>query len=249
MKINILGVNFDVLDLNTVMNRVAVALKNNTRCFIVTPNPEFVVLAQKDIEFRKILNSADISLADGTGIILAAYILKKRLPNRITGNDMILALSKFASEHFYPIFLFGGEKGVAHQAGKKLKGMFPQLSIAGTLDGRIISDPKHIPEDITTAINQSGARILFVALGQGKQERFIAYAMKKLPNINVAIGVGGAFDFLSGKIKRAPLWMRRFGLEWLFRLIQEPKRWRRIIRATIIFPMLVFRQKIHHFLF
>lgn len=246
MKTEILGVKINTETIEETTKLVEHFLVDGKQHYIVTPNPEFLVLAQKDEEFKYILNNADIAVADGFGLTLASrFIFGKKL-QRITGNDLVEILARTAEKNNYPIFfLGGGEKGVAKKASEKLLKKFSKMPVAGTMDEKIFNDPKNIDKEVIDAINFSKAKILFVALGQGKQEKFIHYNLPQLNSVALAIGIGGVFDFLAGNKKRAPVFMQRFGLEWLYRLIQEPKRWKRIYNAVIIFPILVFYQKFY----
>ncbi|MBU4368656.1 WecB/TagA/CpsF family glycosyltransferase, partial [Patescibacteria group bacterium] len=198
--------------------------------------------AQKDAEFREIINNADLVVPDGFGLILASKIIHRKngLTERISGIDLIDEIIKNFGRD-YKIFLLGGKESVAKLAAEKLKERFPDIKIAGFFSG----DAGEAGDSATvSAINQAKPDILFIAFGAPKQEKWIARNLKKIPSVRLAIGVGGAFDIISGKIKRAPRWMRRLGLEWLWRLIQEPRRIGRIYNATIKFIWLVLMKKL-----
>ncbi|KKQ55152.1 MAG: N-acetylglucosaminyldiphosphoundecaprenol N-acetyl-beta-D-mannosaminyltransferase [Parcubacteria group bacterium GW2011_GWA2_38_13] len=246
MKMHILGINIDNESRSEVIERIKRFARDGNKHHIVTPNPEFLVLARNDKEFKDIINKADISVADGFGLILASKFLYKKNLIRITGNDMAEILSQISAENNYPIFFLGGERGVAEKASQKLLQKFPNMRVAGTIDEKIFRDPKNIDREVIDAINLSKAKILFVALPHGKQEKLIYYNLPKFQTVVLAIGIGGVFDFLSGNRKRAPLFMQRIGLEWLYRLMQEPKRWKRIYNAVIVFPLLIFYEKFHN---
>lgn len=243
MKTYILGVKIDKTTVRETIERIGQFLSSNRGHYIITANPEMLVAAQKDAEFREIINNADLVAPDGFGLILASKILrgKNGLTERISGIDLIIKIAEnFGSDH--KIFLLGGQEGVAKMATEKLKEKFPDIKISGFFGG----DASEAGDIATiSAINQANPDILFIAFGAPKQEKWIARNLKKMPGIRLAIGVGGAFDIISGRIKRAPQWMRRLGLEWFWRLIQEPRRIGRIYNATIKFMWLVvIKQKL-----
>ncbi len=240
MKYEILGVKIDDYTLEECGREIKNSLVSGKQHFIATPNPEFIVLAQKDKEFFNILNSAKMSLPDGIGMLFANIYLHKKIIHRITGNDAINIIASVAEQKKYSIYLLGGDRGVTKKAGEALKKKFPNIKIAGTYDGSI-QDVKNVEARALENIQRAAPDILFVALGHGKQEKFIFHNLAKLPTVKIAIGVGGALDYLSGKKLRAPKFVQKIGLEWLYRLALEPKRWKRIVDAVIIFPSLVLR--------
>ncbi len=207
---------------------------------IFTPNPEMVVKAQKDEGFKQVLNTGDLNLCDGVGLQIFTGI--KRVP----GVDFMMELCKLAAEQGVGVYLLGsGEDEVVGGAFEQLEKKYPNLMISGYNKGPEISENPVCKFDspIFEQINQSGAQILFVAFGMGKQEKWIQENLSKMPKVKIAMGVGGSFDFISGKIKRAPLFMRRLGLEWLYRLIQQPSRIGRIFNATVRFTWLALFKK------
>ena len=245
----ILGVKIDNLSLNEVLNKVEGFLKDDKQHYIVTPNPEFLVKAQKDEEFKRILNNADLSIPDGVGLILASILYGDKIKQRITGVDLMEAICEKAAEKKWSVFLFGAGEGIAKKAGENLKGRYRGLRVDGssrsdfferfTLKGSDASQ-----KNLNRSLQYELPAILFVALGAPKQEKWINENLKKMPNVKLAIGVGGAFDFISGNIKRAPNFIRLLGLEWLWRLIIQPWRIKRVLNAIIIFPLLILRDKI-----
>ena len=199
---------------------------------IITLNPEMLVEARKNKKFKNILKNAELVLADGIGIVLAARIIEKEKLCRIPGTDIVrMVLEKLDKEK---VFLFGSTLDVVEKISKTKK-----YNIVGVSSGYNIED-----REVVEKVNKSRASILLVGLGSPKQEIWINENLSKLEHVKIAIGVGGAFDFLSGKVKRAPMWLRRIGLEWLWRLILEPKRIKRIFRAVIIFPLLIIKDKL-----
>lgn len=232
-SLNILNIRLDDLSDQELVQLLTNWLKGNEQKIIVTPNPEFLLLARHDKEFADILNQANLSLPDGFGLKLVSHI-----KHRHTGVDTLEQLAKFSTD----MCLLGSSEN-ATIAAEIFRHSNPELKIS-IVDPGLIADGGNISEGIIEEINKNSPKILAVGLGQGKQERFITKNLPRLPSVRLAIGVGGAFDMISGKKPRAPRFMRQIGLEWLWRLIIEPKRWQRIARAVIIFPIIVFWDKI-----
>lgn len=180
------------------------------KTFVVTINPEIIMLMKKDPEYKKAVESADLIVADGAGILMAGKLFGKRFPGRIHGSDLVDLLSSRAEANNLSIGLLGG-RGVAQTTADKLKNKYPQLNVAFAED---------------EWVNGQSSDILFVAFGSPKQEKWI-YENKENLNAHLIIGVGGAFDYMSGKVRRAPLWIRKIYMEWLFRLIRQPWRVKR----------------------
>lgn len=235
----ILGVKIDELSKDQVLAKIGQFLKSNSLHQITTINPEFMLAAQKDSEFKKVLNDADLSVPDGVGLKLAGFIKRQKIGERITGVDLTWELAKIASQNDYSIFFLGAKEGIAKKAASILKLKYPNLKIAGTYAG----SPSE--EGIAKKINDAHADILLVAFGAPKQDKFI-YNNKNTLNVKIAIGVGGTFDYIAGIIPRAPKWMRSFGLEWLYRLFRQPSRLGRIFNAVIKFPILVICSRTKH---
>ncbi len=201
----------------------------------MTPNNEMLVEASKNHAFHALLNRTALNLPDSTGLLWAAGWTDQRLPERVTGIDTVTDLCAVIDDAT-PVFLLGAGEGVAERAASALRSRNPRLVIAGTFAG----SPK--PEDvadIVRRVNESGAKLLFVAYGSPAQDLWIDAHLKEMPSVHVAMGIGGTFDFLAGTKQRAPAWMRSLGLEWLYRFIQEPSRWRRMWNAVVVFPWLV----------
>ena len=232
---SLLGVKIDNLSLKEVLEKVEDFIEDNKQHYIVTVNPEFLVLAQKDKEFKKILNQADLSVPDGIGIVFASLLKRNNLiKSRVTGVDLFEKICYLASIKNWDIFLYGAEKKIREKVKHNLLKKYPKLQVICLNENGFLNEYK------INDLNTKG--ILFVALGAIKQEKWINENLKKMPYIKLAIGVGGTFDFISGKIPRAPLILRKIGLEWLWRLIIQPKRFPRIINAVIIFPFLVVKE-------
>lgn len=222
--IEILGVPVARSDLYEALRRIALFLKTPGVKHVATVNPEYVMQASRDPGFLQLLKQTDLNVPDGIGIIWASMLLGRRLKRRVTGTDLLPLICGLCSRKGYRVFLLGGKPGVAERAAGNLSRQFPGLAVAGTSsnDPGPESDPETVEE-----INRSGAEVLAVAYGCPKQDFWILENREKLTGVRVAIGVGGALDFISGELPRAPLPVRKAGLEWLFRLWLEPGRfWR-----------------------
>ena len=207
---------------------------------LTTVNPEFVVAAQSDQKFRQIINNAALALPDGIGLLKAARFLRTTpLPERVAGSDLVVRLAELSHHKGYSIYFLGAWDGVAEQAIRNLKKQYPRLNVAGCYAGSPALEENEV---IMQRILPTAPDILLVAYGAPKQDKWIARNFDRL-NIPVCIGVGGSFDFIAGTAKRAPLWMQRFGLEWLHRLIKQPWRWRRVWNAVPRFSWLVLWSK------
>ena len=236
-KKNILGIGLTNAKEDQILEYILQGLeKNIQKYFIVTPNPEILVLARSNTNYKKILNSAKIASPDGIGIMIAGKILDKQLKEKITGVDLVESLCRAVEEKPITVGFLGAGLAVAEETAECLKKKFPNLKVAFANSGN--------PDDKTVALVKGSKKeidILFVAFGSPKQEIWIYENLDKLP-VKVAIGVGGAFDFISGKVKRAPVLVQNLGFEWLFRLINQP--WRAKRQTTLIkFIYLVLKEK------
>jgi N-acetylglucosaminyldiphosphoundecaprenol N-acetyl-beta-D-mannosaminyltransferase len=238
-RIYILGVPVDRLTFASLLDHIAVYLAegDRTRQFC-TVNPEFVMLAQRDPEFMQVLHQADLCLPDGIGLLWAARRIGKPLPERVTGSDGVPLIAGRAAREGWRLFLLGGAEGVAEEAGRILGERYPGLQIAGTYAG---SPTPEEEDEIVARINASCADILLVAYGAPRQDKWIARNRDRL-RVGVAMGVGGSLDFVTGAQTRAPRWVRRLGLEWLYRLVCEPWRWRRQLALPRFFGAAVLRR-------
>ena len=224
-SIVILGVAVHSLTQTQALDQIVLFMSESRLHQIATLNPEFVMKAQDDHEFKRLLNNADLCLADGIGLVLASQWLRRPLPARVAGSDIVYDITSLASRNGWRLFLLGAQTGVAAQAAKMLRSEYTDLVIAGTYAG----SPKLSENDhIVRLVNQSKADIIFVAYGAPQQDKWINRNRDKLPNVRVAMGVGGSLDFITGRAIRAPRWMQRIGLEWFHRLLNEPWRWRRM---------------------
>ena len=226
-RIHILGLPVDVITYEQWIDLIEQWVKIGTRLHhVCTTNPEFIMIAQKDTNFANILQRADLCIPDGTGLLWAANRLQTPLPERVTGSDGTIRIAQEAARRGWKLFFLGAEPGVAEDAAYILMEQFPGLQVVGMYPG----SPAPEEEDtIVQMVNFSQADILLVAYGAPKQDKWIARNMPQL-RVKMAMGVGGAFDFIVGKIPRAPQWMRENRLEWLYRLYKQPWRIFRMMR-------------------
>lgn len=224
--IKILEVNIDRVDMKQAVERVRdlVSTKNKAS-LVVTPNSEMLALAAEDSELARILNSADLATADGIGVVIASKILGKPLVERVAGFDLISYLFKEFADQDLNFYFLGGKPGIVERAVDNLQNDYPQLNICGYHHGYLdFATQKLVLEEI----NSKDIDLLLVGMGAPLQEKFLADNLQKL-DVGAAITVGGSFDVLANEVKRAPLWMQKVGLEWLYRLQQEPSRFGRML--------------------
>lgn len=236
-RVSILGIPIDAFTSVEALERLRTMLQSYGQNHVVTANNEMFVEATGNRSFLTVLQASALNLPDSTGLLVAARITGQRLKERVPGVDMVEELLR-TLEPEHPVFFLGGRNGVPARAAAAMRVKNPKLRIAGCFEG------SPMPEDARSIIQRiQGAKphLLLVAYGAPAQDLWISHHLKELPSVRVAIGVGGTFDFLAGEIRRAPKWIRSFGLEWLWRLLQEPRRIGRIFRAVIVFPMLVIR--------
>lgn len=221
----VLGVRIDAVTFEQVIARIEEFIADGHPHQIVTVNPEFVMAAQSDAEFRHIINSSALALPDGVGVSWASRHLGRSLPERIPGVDLVERLAALSSERGYRLFFLGAMPGVADKAVEALADNYPELALAGIYSGSPrVEEETAIVERVCT----TRPHVLFVAYGAPTQDHWIARNMNRL-EVPVCIGVGGSFDYIAGVHPRAPRWMRQIGLEWLHRLITQPRRWRRML--------------------
>ena len=229
-KENILGINVCITDYEEILRYINIDIINNKKSFIIAINPEKVMKARKNKFLKNIINNANYQIADGIGIVYASRLNNGNIKKRVTGIDLMDKVCFLASTNNYSIFLYGSHKDILCETERVLIEKYKSINIVGKISGYDTTDAKTLK-----IINKSKPDILFVALGSPKQEYFIYNNMNKL-NCKIFMGVGGSFDVMSGYTKRAPVWMQNNGLEWLFRLIQNPKR---IVRQIKLIPYLI----------
>jgi len=237
--VDILGVRVDDVTHSEALARCITLLADPQPRYVVTPNPEFVVLARRDPEFRRILNASDLAIPDGGGLLLAARLFGTPLRAQVRGTDLCYLLIEEAVRRQWRVFLLGAAPGVADAAARRLRQRFAGLRISGTFAG----DASQAGDaDTRAAIQRAGCcDLLFVAYGASKQERWIDRNVALL-DVGLAMGVGGVFDFMSGRVRRAPYAVRRLGVDWLWRLVVQPSRIKRQGRTIPVFLGLALRE-------
>lgn len=226
-QVGILGAYVDRVTLNETVERVEEFLASGSAHQVVTVNVDFIRLARENNEFRAVINRSDLAIADGMPLVWASGWLGDKLPERVTGVDLVNQCCSLAAEKGYKVFLLGGADGVAQGAAQVLKDVHPGIQVVGAYSPPVGPFTEEEDQKIVEMIQAAKPDMLFVAFGAPKQDLWIAQHQEQI-NVPVAIGVGGVFNFLTGRVSRAPLWMQERGMEWLFRVMCEPRRlWRR----------------------
>ena len=224
MKIDVMGLKFDSMTMDEALSRAEALLRGDKAAYVVTPNAEIAYEALHDVQLREMLNGADLMLPDGAGVVLASKLLRTPVKQKVAGVDFAAGLLGILERNGESLYLLGGKPGIGELAAQKMLEAHPQLRIAGIADGYFRDEAPVIAK-----INASGADALFVCLGAPKQERFMVQHRQEL-HVHLMAGLGGSLDAFAGTVQRAPAWMIRLNLEWLYRLIREPKRFRRMLR-------------------
>jgi N-acetylglucosaminyldiphosphoundecaprenol N-acetyl-beta-D-mannosaminyltransferase len=236
----ILGIRVDALTYADLLDRIAAFIAAGGPHQIATVNPEFVMEAQRNPAFRAVLEQADLCMADGVGLLWAARRQGATLPERVTGSDALPLIAQRAAREGWRLYLLGAAPGVAEQTSQLLRAHYPGVQIVGTYAG---SPADAEAPQIIARVRATRPDVLFVAYGAPSQDLWIARHRDALA-VPVMMGVGGAFDHLTGVRKRAPAFVQRLNLEWLYRLITQPWRWRRQL-ALLRFVWAVLREKRH----
>lgn len=222
-KVNVLGVGVSVLNLKAALDAIADAVRSRRKGYICVTGVHGVMEAQSDAAFRKILNGAFLCTPDGMPMVWMGKIRGHRDMARVYGPDLMLDVCAWSETSGAKHFFYGGADGVADLLAKKLKEKFPKLEVAGTYTPPFRPLTGDEEKALQEKIQAAKPDIFWVGLSTPKQEKFMAEYLPKL-DVTVMVGVGAAFDFHSGRVKQAPRWMQRSGLEWFYRLCQEPKR-------------------------
>ena len=228
MKKDILGVRFDDVSRQEAAQLGAAMLEQDQFHYVVTPNPEFILAAEKDADFRQVLNSADLVIPDGIGVVYSAKILGTPLKERVPGiefaADMLAQLDQMGGR----LYLLGAKPGVAQEAGRRILERHPNIVLCGTHDG-------YFKDEEAVLLEVAAARpdLLFVCLGAPKQEKWMARWVRHT-GARLAIGLGGALDVFAGNVERAPESWRKLGLEWAYRLKKEPQRAGRMAKLPLV---------------
>lgn len=224
MKTDIMGITFDNVTMQQALEKAGEILAGDKTCYAVTPNAEIAYEALRDESLRALLNEADLVLPDGAGVVLASKILRKPLQQKVAGVDFAAGLLRELSETGGRLYLLGSKPGVAEQAAQKMLEQNPGLVICGMADGYFKDEAA-----VVQKINEAAPDVLFVCLGAPKQELFMQAHQAEL-RVRLMVGLGGTLDAFAGTVRRAPKWMIRLNLEWLYRLIKEPRRLGRMMR-------------------
>lgn len=228
MKTEILGVRFDNLTQQEAAQRGRQLLEEDKFHYVVTPNPEFLLAAEKDPEFRRVLNAADLVLPDGIGVVYSAKILGTPLKERVPGIEFAEAMLSALNDMGGRLYLLGAKPGVAEEAGRRICARYPALVLCGTHDGYFKDEQAILPE-----IAAAKPDLLFVCLGAPKQEKWMA-RWGRHTGAKLAIGLGGCLDVFAGNVQRAPERWQKMGLEWAYRLKKEPKRIGRMAKLPLV---------------
>lgn len=237
-KVSILGVDFIHTTMNGMIDKLAHHLEKEEKAFVVTANPEIVLHAYENEDYNKLLQQADYITADGIGVVKAAKWLGKSLPERVTGYDMFMKLLHIANERSYSIYLLGAKEEVIERAVAAIHEQFPNVKIAGYHHGYFDWHDKTIENEV----KELKPDLMFLAIGFPRQEQWISERIASFDK-GIFMGVGGSFDVIAGEVKRAPLIWQKLNLEWLYRLLKQPSRWRRML-ALPKFVLTVWGQKL-----
>lgn len=238
-RVKILNCEFDPWNTQETLDQIKQLVLRNERAYLCTVNVAILMMMRSIPQLAEFVSKAKMIVADGLPLIWVSKYLNKPLPERVTGVELVDDLAELASENNWGIYLLGGTEEVVGSVASQLKSALPDLIVSGYCDGYFDSAEAKLRAQ---AVRESGAKILIVAMGVPRQEQFIEDQWPDL-GVNFVIGVGGSFDVISGVTKRAPVWMQKSGLEWLFRTMQEPRRlaWR-YISTNSLFIFLVFKE-------
>ncbi len=224
--VNIAGINIDDISMGQAVETIYKFISSDTNHSIFTPNAEIMMDGITNKNLKAILNSADMLVADGAGVVLASKILGKQVAEKVSGFDLVKNLLKASSERPVKFYLFGGKPGIAEKANANIICDYPGAEVVGTRNGYFTKEDE---DNIIQDINNSGADVLLVCLGAPKQELWINENKHRL-KVKASLGVGGTMDVLAGNVRLAPDFFRNNGLEWLYRLYKEPWRFKRMLR-------------------
>ena len=240
-KVTMFDIDIDALTMKQTVELINKGIKEGNQIVHSCINAYLVVLMDKNASLRHRLQQADIISADGQSVVWASHLYHHPLPERVPGPDLMNALMFLAAEEDYKVFLLGAKEEVVKNVASHYGKTFHNEIVSGLRNGYFNEGDE---SKIVAEINNSGAQILFVALPSPKKEVFINKYRHQLPNILLLMGVGGSFDVIAGKVKRAPLWMQKIGTEWLYRLLQEPRKmWKRYLIGNIEFLFLLLKNK------
>jgi N-acetylglucosaminyldiphosphoundecaprenol N-acetyl-beta-D-mannosaminyltransferase len=240
-RVSVTGVEVDNLSVDETVAEIRALTKEPGFHYMAVVNAAKMVATRKDLSLKRILDSADIVTADGMSIVWASWLLGRPLRERVTGIDMLARLLQLATAEGLSVFFLGSKQEVVAAAVQEYRAAYPRLQVAGHRNGYF---SEHESKTVAQEIKLTGADLLFVGMGSPAQEKWIAQH-GAASGVRFAMGVGGSFDHVTGAVPRAPLWMQRAGLEWLHRLIREPRRmWRRYLIGNTRFIYLVLVQRL-----
>ncbi|WP_150452157.1 WecB/TagA/CpsF family glycosyltransferase [Arenibacter lacus] len=241
-KINILNTSIHNLTMQETLQIVGNTISEGKQLHHVVVNAGKIVAMQKDLQLRQSVNESDLINADGQAVVWASKVLGKPLKERVAGIDLMTSLVELAHDKNYKVFFFGAQEEVVKKVVDIYSDQYSPNIIAGYRNGYFSKEEEQV---IAKEISESGAHILFVAISSPTKENFLYENKALLQKVNFVMGVGGSFDVVAGKVKRAPVWMQRVGLEWFYRFAQEPKRmWKRYLVGNSKFIYLVIREAV-----
>lgn len=240
-RIHLLNTNIDNYTMDETIGIIKESIENRNQLHHVVVNAGKIVAMQEDLQLRQSVNESDLINADGQAVVWASKVLGKPLKERVAGIDLMENLVQLAHQEKYKIFFFGAEEGIVKKVVDSYSDKYSSQIIAGYRNGYF---KKEEEKSIAQEISESGANMLFVAISSPIKENFLYENKALLKGVNFVMGVGGSFDVVAGKVKRAPLWMQKTGLEWFYRFMQEPKRmWKRYLIGNSKFIFLVLRER------
>lgn len=238
-KIEFLGSPMDNLTMQESVDIIETNVANGVFLQHVVVNVAKLVHMQHNSELAESVKACDMINIDGMGVVLGARFCGHKVKERVAGVDLFHQLLSMSAKRDFPVFLLGAEAAIVEKTAETVKKLYPELSLAGYHHGYFWDDE----EAIVKMIKDSGAKLLFVAITSPKKENFINKWQDKL-GVNFVMGVGGTFDVVAGKVKRAPKWMQQYGLEWFYRIVQEPRRmWKRYLVTNSQFLFLLLKEK------
>ena len=240
VEVEVVGIKIDNVNMDEAAALMEEFLETDRCSKVFTPNSEILLTAVRDREFESVLSSGHLVVPDGIGVVIASRFYGTPLKERVAGFDLMMRLMDMADSRGGSVYLLGGREGVAEEAAIKLTESYGNLRIAGTRNGYFEEDSEN---NIVNEINNSKADILLAALGAPKQEKFI-YKHSDNLKVKIAMGVGGSLDVLAGKVKRAPEFYQKAGLEWFYRLVKEPRRIIRVLRIPKFIALAFYDAKV-----
>ncbi len=241
-QMHLFGTTIHSISFSEAVGAIHELIESASKHYIITPNVDHIIRLQNDRQFKRVYEGASLVLPDGMPLIWASRLLGKRLVCRVTGADLVPAICSLAEQKGYGIYLLGSTTPVVQAAELQLRRTFPGLIVSGTHHGFLQDGDE---EGVIKAINAAAPHVLFVGMGSPKQELWVMQNIESL-NIKVALCIGGVLEIIAGTRQRAPAWMQRTGFEWMYRLLQEPRRlWKRYLVDDMVFFRIVAREWLH----